>query len=109
MTCNVTILLFPSNVFLLVVNIRGRKILDTVDTEVERLVNCSYERAKSILENNMSLLHHLARALVEREVVSAEEFSMMLIEFNAKTVSFDISKSERSHNTEPQRIVDYSI
>lgn len=87
---------------------RGRKILDTVDDEVEHLVNRSYERAKNILETNMQLLHHLAKTLIEREVVSAEEFNMMLIEFDAKTVSFDISIPEDQRDT-VLKGTDYSI
>merc|ERR1719416_32234 len=52
----------------------GGKIMSTVDAEVERLVNNSYLTAKHILSTNMPLLEHLARTLVDQEVVSAEEF-----------------------------------
>merc|ERR1719198_2038949 len=68
----------------------GSKIMGTVDEEVERLVNNSYLKAKQILTVNRALLDHLARTLVEQEVVSAEEFQMMLVEFKAKTYEFDV-------------------
>ena len=68
----------------------GSKIMGTVDEEVERLVNNSYLKAKQILTENRALLDHLARTLVEQEVVSAEEFQMMLVEFKAKTYEFDV-------------------
>merc|ERR1712232_325259 len=72
----------------------GGKIMGTVDAEIERLVNNSYLTAKNILSNNMDLLEHLAKTLVEQEVVSAEEFQMMLVEFNAKVVPFEIIGEE---------------
>ncbi|KAL7473547.1 hypothetical protein ACHAXS_013982 [Conticribra weissflogii] len=79
----------------------GSKIMSNVDAEVERLVNNSYLTAKKILSENMDLLHHLAKTLVEQEVVSAEEFQMMLVEFNAKVVPFDIIGSQRNRDKLP--------
>ncbi len=79
----------------------GKKILGTVDIEVERLVNGSYRKAKEILENNMDLLHHLAQVLVEQEVVSTEEFQMMLIEYGTKTANFKLVGSERRREELP--------
>eukprot|EP00986_Skeletonema_menzelii_P014347 scaffold9462_cov132-Skeletonema_menzelii.AAC.1 len=71
----------------------GNKIMGYVDSEVERLVNNSYLTAKRILSENMPLLHHLAKTLVEQEVVTAEEFQMMLIMFNAKVVEYTTFES----------------
>merc|ERR1712154_382663 len=79
----------------------GGKIMSTVDAEIERLVNNSYLTAKNILSNNMDLLEHLAKTLVEQEVVSAEEFQMMLVEFNAKVVPFEIIGEERNRDKLP--------
>ena len=72
-----------------------------VDTEVERLVNNSYLKAKGMLKSNMKLLHHLAKVLVEKEVVSAEEFQMMIVEFKAETVGFDIVGQDRHRDELP--------
>merc|ERR1712151_1412971 len=52
----------------------GTKIMGKTDAEVERLVNNSYIKAKKIITDNRPLLDHLAKTLVEQEVVSAEEF-----------------------------------
>lgn len=60
--------------------------------EVERLVNASYAKAKEVIENNMPLLNHLAQTLVAQEVVSTEEFNVMLIDFDAKIAAFTISE-----------------
>merc|ERR1712154_756788 len=68
----------------------GNKILGTVDEEVERLVNNSYVTAKKILEDNRDLLEHLSQTLIEQEVVSAEEFQMMLVEFKARTIDYRV-------------------
>ena len=89
----------------------GNKILGTVDSEVERLVNGSYNQAKEVLERNLPLLHHLAKTLVEQEIVSTEEFQMMLIEFNTKTAEFKILGSERRREMLPFKYLptDYSI
>ena len=79
----------------------GSKIMGTVDQEVERLVNNSYLKAKQILEENRDLLDHLAKALVEQEVVSAEEFQMMLVQFGAKTADFSIIGKDQNREDLP--------
>jgi ATP-dependent Zn protease len=63
--------------------------LGAAEEEVERLVNGnSYLVAKQILTDNRDLLENLTAELMEREVVSAEEFQMMLVEFKAKTIDY---------------------
>eukprot|EP00567_Pseudictyota_dubia_P000463 CAMPEP_0197467670 /NCGR_PEP_ID=MMETSP1175-20131217/65684_1 /TAXON_ID=1003142 /ORGANISM="Triceratium dubium, Strain CCMP147" /LENGTH=684 /DNA_ID=CAMNT_0043003751 /DNA_START=322 /DNA_END=2376 /DNA_ORIENTATION=+ len=79
----------------------GSKIMGTVDAEVERLVNNSYIKGRKILEDNMPLLHHLAKTLVEQEVVSAEEFQMMIVEFNAQTADFKVIGEEKNREQLP--------
>ncbi|GFH60005.1 hypothetical protein CTEN210_16481 [Chaetoceros tenuissimus] len=79
----------------------GSKIMGKTDAEVERLVNNSYIKAKTIIENNRPLLDHLAKTLVEQEVVSAEEFQMMIVEFNAKVCDFDVIGEERKREELP--------
>ena len=53
------------------------------------------------MNENMDLLQHLAKTLVEQEVVSAEEFQMMLVEFNAKVVPFEVIGKERNRDKLP--------
>ena len=79
----------------------GKKIMGKVDIEVERLVNNSYLKAKKILSENLKLLHYLAKVLVEQEVVSAEEFQMMIAEFNADTIDFEIIGMDRNRDKLP--------
>ena len=49
----------------------------------------------------MTLLDHLAKTLMEQEVVSAEEFQAMLVEFGAKTVDYKILGEERRREDLP--------
>mmetsp|Transcript_65129 Transcript_65129/g.77101 ORF Transcript_65129/g.77101 Transcript_65129/m.77101 type:complete len:121 (+) Transcript_65129:3-365(+) len=75
----------------------GGRILSSVDAEIERLVNNSYLQAKKILMDNRDLLDHLAMKLVEQEIVTAEEFQMMLVQFRAQTVGFEVLSDEKTH------------
>jgi len=79
----------------------GSKIMTEVDLEVERLVNNSYLTAKKILTDNRALLDYLAKVLIEQETVSAEEFQMMLVQFGARTVDFNVIGSERNRDKLP--------
>lgn len=79
----------------------GSKIMGKTDAEVERLVNNSYLKAKKIIETNRPLLDHLARTLVEQEVVSSEEFQMMIVEFNSKVADFDVIGEDKNRSELP--------
>lgn len=72
----------------------GQKILTECDEEIERIVNESYAKARDILHKNRKLLDHLAHALIDHEIVTAEEFEKMLIEFKASTADFSICSEE---------------
>jgi cell division protease FtsH len=79
----------------------GDKKMKDVEEETERLVNNSYIIAKTILEENKELFEHLTQQLMETEVVSAEEFQMMLVDFNAKTIDYKIIGDERNREILP--------
>ncbi|MGB2640676.1 MAG: ATP-dependent zinc metalloprotease FtsH [Candidatus Acidiferrum sp.] len=49
-----------------------------IDKEVKRIVNGGYERAKSILSNNRETLERIAQALLEREVIDANEVKLLM-------------------------------
>jgi cell division protease FtsH len=51
-----------------------------VDAEVNRLVAVAYTRAKKCLIDNRELLDKLAKMLVERETVSADDFQRLISE-----------------------------
>merc|ERR1712025_1230779 len=70
-------------------NMWGSEINDAAGKEVDRLVNNSYLLAKKILNDNREMLEELKEMLMETEVVSAEEFQMLLVKYNAKCVPFE--------------------
>lgn len=86
------------------------EIMEMVDEEVERLVSNAYLLAKEILSKNMVLLQALSERLIEQETVTAEEFAMMLVEYEANTVDYDVygnSKvSSLPYDTSPDLIKD---
>jgi cell division protease FtsH len=48
-----------------------------VDAEVKRVITNAYEKAKSVLKENIDLLHTMAQALLERETLTAEDIKIM--------------------------------
>jgi hypothetical protein len=46
-------------------------------------------------------LDHLAKTLVDQEVVSAEEFQVMLVQFRAQTVDYEILGEDRNREQLP--------
>ena len=52
----------------------GEDIGDVVGDEIRALIETAYERAQTILLNNMDKLDQVAQRLIEKEVISAEEF-----------------------------------
>lgn len=87
----------------------GNKILGTVEGEVERLVNNSYIIAKKILNDNRELLEHLTQTLMDQEVVSAEEFQMMLVQFKSKTIDYAVLSEERNRESLPFQAMPNSL
>jgi len=61
-----------------------------IDTEVSRLVNEAYAKAKNLLVENREVLDKLAQLLVEKETVTAEEFQQLLTDCNVKIGSYGI-------------------
>jgi cell division protease FtsH len=48
-----------------------------VDTEVKRIIEHAYERAKAVLQDNIDLLHAVAQALLDRETLTREDVAML--------------------------------
>ncbi|SPP66524.1 ATP-dependent zinc metalloprotease FtsH [Nitrospira lenta] len=57
-----------------------------IDLEIRRLVTENYERAKRILTENMVSLKALAEALLEKEVLDAQEIDAILLQSSSQTV-----------------------
>jgi cell division protease FtsH len=52
-----------------------------IDTEVRRIIQESYERAKGLLRTNLHLLHKVAEKLLEKEVLDGSEIDAIVREF----------------------------
>jgi cell division protease FtsH len=48
-----------------------------VDTEVKRIINRAYERAKATLQENIELLHSVAQALLDRETLTRDDVDLL--------------------------------
>jgi cell division protease FtsH len=49
-----------------------------IDLEVKRILGDAYNRAKTILQDNIELLHALSLALIERETLTGEEVAKII-------------------------------
>jgi cell division protease FtsH len=49
-----------------------------IDKEVKRIVNGGYDKAKSLLSNNKETLERIAQALLDREVIDANEVKLLM-------------------------------
>jgi len=49
-----------------------------IDQEVRKLVNAGYSMAKQVISDNRDVLERIARALIEREVLDANEIKMLV-------------------------------
>jgi cell division protease FtsH len=49
-----------------------------IDDEVRLILNNGSDKAQSILQNNLELLHKLSKILIEREVLDGEELDMLV-------------------------------
>ena len=59
-----------------------------IDEEVRKLVDVAYTRAKEVLVNNRHILDEIAKMLVEKETVDAEELQEILTNNDVKTAAF---------------------
>jgi cell division protease FtsH len=68
----------------------SEKTAELIDEEVNKIVSESYERAKQVLENNVSGLTELAELLLEKEVIFSEDLERIFGKRRA-----DVLKEER--------------
>ncbi|SMC00067.1 membrane protease FtsH catalytic subunit [Thermanaeromonas toyohensis ToBE] len=54
----------------------------SIDKEARRIIDECYSRAEKILKEHMEELHIVAKALMEKETLEAEEFTALIEEYN---------------------------
>ena len=52
----------------------SEEVAAQIDKEIRRIIEVAYERAESLLKENMNRLHNVASALLEKEKLEANEF-----------------------------------
>jgi cell division protease FtsH len=55
----------------------SEKTAELVDAEIKRVLDDALNRARTILESEMTLLHKMAAALLERETLDREEVELL--------------------------------
>ncbi len=55
----------------------GEQVASEIDSEVKRIIDECYEKAKSIIEEHMQVLHRCTKVLMEKEKIGREEFEQM--------------------------------
>lgn len=56
----------------------GEKFGDAIGAEVKIMLDTAYAKAQSILNNNIDKLHAVAQVLIQKEIISAEEFEEII-------------------------------
>jgi cell division protease FtsH len=79
-----------------------------IDNEVKRIVNESYEKAKTVLEENIDLLHKLAEVLLDKEVVDGKELDELVKQNRKNYPSWESGLSQQSTVTLRTKIDDSS-
>jgi len=70
-----------------------------IDEEVKILINKAHQKAKSILEENMDILHKLAELLLEKETVSGTEMDALIQSMRPGQVLSSSPKNEEEKAT----------
>jgi cell division protease FtsH len=56
----------------------SEKTAEAVDSEVKRVIDAAYQRAKQTLTEHLDLLHRAAASLLERETLNREDFNLLV-------------------------------
>ncbi len=56
----------------------SEKTSETIDEEIRRIVESNYDRAKNILQEKITALHEMAKVLLEKETIDAEEVNRIV-------------------------------
>lgn len=70
-----------------------------IDDEIAKLINSAYDKARSVLKDNIDILHRLAEVLLEKETILGNELDQLILEVRP---GFDFpSKHDRGAPVEP--------
>lgn len=85
----------------------SERTAELIDEEVKRIVTTNYERAKKLILDHKKVLERIAEALLEREVLTAEEIKLILegkpLAEKAKPVAQGEKATEKEKKTKPKK------
>ena len=58
----------------------GEQTASLIDSEVKRIIDESYQKAKELLQEHIQVLHACAKLLIEKEKINREEFETIFVE-----------------------------
>jgi cell division protease FtsH len=75
----------------------SEQVAADIDREIRSIVDKAFDAANTLLENNQDKLHSVAKALLEYETLTGEEFDLLLDEgFEKLKEKIDFEKEKRS-------------
>ncbi|MBI4043014.1 MAG: ATP-dependent metallopeptidase FtsH/Yme1/Tma family protein [Deltaproteobacteria bacterium] len=72
-----------------------------IDEEISLILDRNYQRAKELLQKNIKILHNLAEALLEREVLDAEEVEMIVRGESLPAETAQLEKESEASSVKP--------
>jgi cell division protease FtsH len=79
----------------------SEQIAADIDREIRRIVDDAYDKAFTLLEENVDDLHVVAKALLEYETITGEEFELVLNEgFDALKEKIEAEKEQKRKERE---------
>lgn len=84
----------------------SEEVASMIDKEIKSLIDEAYRRAETILSENENKLHEVAKALLEKEKLTAEEFNAIMDGKGLEEISTDIIKEEtlKEENTSNENL-----
>lgn len=70
-----------------------------IDEEIKNLVDRSYQRAKTVLEENLDILHQLAEELLEKEIVQGKELDDLIYKLRPEGFQLPSAKTDKNAET----------
>ena len=64
----------------------GEEVASEIDSEVKRIIDECYEKAKQIILSKEAVLHRCCELLIEKEKIGREEFDALFEETGKETV-----------------------
>lgn len=83
------------------------EVASKIDREIKALIDEAYNRAETILRENIDKLHDVAKALLEKEKLTAEEFNAIMEGKSLDELALDVVEKENAvYDEQTNKILD---